>query len=158
MYTHGHTHHTQAQTHMSTCTQSHTYMCTHARSHTCASMFAHTHTRVGPQEPSSGPGPGGRAGPGRPSRPELLSTGPHQSGLGERGHPCAVSWRPARRAADAGSLVTRRSPCSHTGPIPDGWRPGLLSRHHLPSAPPLAKVLPLRGQRDDVCPRLLDAG
>lgn len=154
MYTREHAHpHSRADSHVHIHTEPHVYV------HTC---FAHTRVQACSRTQAPGQAPRRRArglvlvgGLAPVARPALSCppAGPRQSGLGEHGRPCTVSWRPARRAADAGSLVTRRSPCLHTGPIPDGWRPGLL----LP-APPLAKVLPLRGQRDDVCPRLLDAG
>ena len=96
MGTHTHAH---VQTPMCTCTQSHTYMCTHAHSHTCASMFARTRTRAGPQEPRSGPGPGGRAGPGHPSRPELPSRWPAPAWAGRAQLPMLCQLAPGSQGS-----------------------------------------------------------
>lgn len=122
MGTHTHTH---VQTHMCTCTQT----------HTCVHMLAHTRVQACSRTHAPGQAPRCRAwvlvlvrglAPATRHALNCPPTGPRRPGLGERCRACTVSWRLARRAADAGSLVTRRSPHSCTGPIPDGletWPP-----------------------------------
>lgn len=144
---HAHPAHVQVQfahAHRATC-----ICATHACSHTCASMFACTCTRAGPG-PHSGPGPGGRAGPGHPSALSCPPAGLRRPGLGAAAH--ALS---ARRPATV-----------------NAWQPGdppftPLARPHAQmagdlasspdttchQAPPLAKMLPLRGQGMTFCPQ-----
>lgn len=67
-----------AHAHRATC------ICAHMLAHTRVHVRVHTHS-AGPQEPHSGPGPGGRAGPGHPSRLSCPPAG--LRGLGQRARP-----------------------------------------------------------------------
>ena len=126
VYTRGRAHpHSHTDTSVHTCTCAHTLVHTRVQAHS----RAHTHThRQAPMGQAQGPGPGERAGP-LSSPPALSRTGPgpHRPGLGERGPRMPLQSAGARgshRAADAGSLLTRRSPRSPAW-VPDGLAAGL---------------------------------